>query len=106
MRAYNKMESTMRSIRIDRLTREICGRDTGSMSSSDRETVIPISLVIGLVAVVLLGGCQQTVAPLAVMPATLNPVYAAAENATGWMAVAHAQAARNGSGEQTADLSY
>ena len=50
----------MHTVRTRRLLREVCGPDTGSMTSMDRETVMPISLVLGIVVVVLLAGCQQS----------------------------------------------
>lgn len=96
----------MHTIRTRRLMREFCGPDTGTMSSSDRETVVPVSLAIGVVVVVLLAGCQRSVVPLTMMPATLTPVFAAAEDATSWISKAHAQAARDGSGEHSLDMSY
>ena len=94
----------MHTIRTRRLMREFCGPDTGSMSSQDRETVMPVSLAIGVVVVILLAGCQRSVAPLAVMP--LTAVSAAADDATSWVSRAHAQAAKNGSDEQSPDMSY
>lgn len=96
----------MHTIRTRRLMREFCWPDRGSMSSRDRETVVPVSLAIGVVVVVLLAGCQRSMVPLTMMPATLIPVSAAADDATSWISKAHAQAARDGSGEQLLDLSY
>ena len=46
----------MHTVRTQRLLREVCGPDTGSMTSVDRETVMPISLVLGIGVVVLLAG--------------------------------------------------
>ena len=64
----------MHTIRTRRLLREVCGPDTGSMTRMDRETVMPISLVLGIVVVVLLAGgtttgsmAQATPLPCAVM---------------------------------------
>ena len=96
----------MHTIRTRRLMREFCGPDTGSMSSRDREAVMPVSLAIGVVVVVLLAGCQRSMAPPAVMPASLTAVSAAADDATSWFSKAHARAARTGSGEQSLDMSY
>ena len=96
----------MHTIRTRRLMREFCGPDTGTMSSRDRETVMPLSLAIGVVVVVLLAGCQRSMVPLTMKPATLTPVSAAADDATSWMSKAHAQAARDGSGGQSPDMSY
>ena len=41
------------------LLREVCGPDTCSMARIDREAVMPVSLVTGVVVVVMLAGCQR-----------------------------------------------
>lgn len=99
----------MHTIRTRRLLREIVGPDTGSMSSMDRETVMPISLVVGAAVVVLLAGCQQfagkTIAAAA-RPSTaaVQPV----ENAhdSQWISRLHMQAAKSSSDDSLSDLSY
>ena len=96
----------MHTIRTRRLMREFCGPDTGSMSPMDRETVMPVSLAIGVVVVVLLAGCQQSSVRL---PAGLvEPASVATDNneLTDWFSKAHAQAAKGSSADQSLDMSY
>jgi hypothetical protein len=67
----------MHTVRTRRLLREICGPDTGSMTVTDRETVMPVSLIAGLTVVLLLAGCQQlggTGHTAASQPAAADPV--------------------------------
>ena len=96
----------MHTVRIRRLMREFCGPDTGSMSSMDRETVMPVSLAIGVVVVVLLAGCQQSAARLAATVVEQPAVTAETADLTDWFARAHARAATAGSADQPVDLSY
>lgn len=69
----------MHTVRTRRLLREICGPDTGSMTTMDRETVMPVSLVAGLAVVVLLAGCQQLASPA--NAAAVEPLPVAPETA-------------------------
>lgn len=99
----------MHTVRTRRLLREIAGPDTGSMSTLDRETVMPISLAIGVAVVALLAGCQQfagkTIAAAA-RPATavLQPAEDAHDSQ--WISRLHVQAAKSGSSDSLSDLSY
>ena len=99
----------MQTVRTRRLLREVCGPDTGSMTSMDRETVMPVSLVIGVAVVVLLAGCQQfagkTSTAAAVQPTPMVHAIADAQDSS-WISQAHAVAAKTGSDDSTPDLSY
>ena len=100
----------MHTVRTRRLLREVCGPDTGSMTTMDRETTMPISLVVGVVVVVLLAGCQQfasttstaavVVQPTPIAPATAN------DHDSHWISQAHALIAKTGFDISTPDLSY
>ena len=99
----------MHTVRTRRLLREVCGPDSGSMTSVDRETVMPISLVLGIVVVVLLAGCQQfvekTSAAAAAQPTpVVDSITYAHDNI--WISQAHARAAKIGSDGALSDLSF
>ena len=99
----------MHTVRTRRLFREVCGPDSGSMTSVDRETVMPISLVLGIVVVVLLAGCQQfaekTSAAAAAQPTpVVDSITYAHDNI--WISQAHARAAKTGSDGALSDLSF
>ena len=93
----------MHTVRTRRLLREICGPDTGSMTSMDRETVMPISLAIGLAVVVILAGCQQfagkATAAAVSQPDVVAHVVADAHDDSTWISQAHAQAAKTGNND-------
>lgn len=99
----------MHTVRTRRLLREICGPDTGSMTSMDRETVMPISLSIGVFVVVVLAGCQQfdskATAAAASQLGVVAHVVADAHDSS-WISQAHAQAAKIGTNDSAPDLSY
>lgn len=99
----------MHTIRTRRLLREICGPDTGSMTSMDRETVMPISLAVGVFVVVVLAGCQQfeskATPAAASQPGVVAHVVADAHDSS-WISQAHAQAAKAGTNDSAPDLSY
>ena len=98
----------MHTVRTRRLLREICGPDTGSMTSMDRETVMPISLVVGVAVVVLLAGCQQlasTANAAAVQPTPVIPL-AQGFHDSSWISQAHMQAAKAGSDHAVSDWSH
>ncbi len=92
----------MHTVRTRRLLREICGPDTGSMTSMDRETVMPISLAIGLAVVVILAGCQQfagkATAAAVSQPGAVAPVVADVYDSS-WISQAHAKAAKTGNND-------
>ena len=89
----------MHTVRTRRLLREICGPDTGSMTMSDRETAIPLSLVAGVTVVVMLSGCQQSgTANVEGVRVESSPNRFAADLHEGnRISKAHALAAKNGS---------
>jgi len=99
----------MHTVRTRRLLRQVCGPDTGSMTRMDRETVMPISLVLGLVVVVLLAGCQQlsdkTSTAAAAQPTPVVDSITYTHNSS-WISQAHARAANTGSDGAVSDLSY
>ena len=99
----------MHTVRTRRLLREICGPDTGSMTSMDRETVMPISLAIGLAVVVILAGCQQfagkATAAAVSQPDVVAHVVADAHDSS-WISQAHAQAVKTGTNDSAPDLSF
>ena len=92
----------MHTVRTRRLLREICGPNTGSMTSMDRETVMPISLAIGVVVVMVLAGCQQftgkATAAAVNQPGAVAHVVADAHDSS-WISQAHAQAAKTGTSD-------
>ena len=100
----------MQTVRTRRLLREVCGPDTGSMTGMDRETVMPVSLIIGVAVVVLLAGCQQFAGKTSTTAAAVNPavVVNAIPDAhdSSWISQAHAVIAKTGSDDSTSDLSY
>ena len=99
----------MHTVRTRRLLREICGPDTGSMTSMDRETVMPITLAMGVAVVVILAGYQQfagnATAAAVNQPKVVIPVIADAHDSS-WISQAHAVAAKTGTDDSAPDLSY
>ena len=99
----------MHTVRTRRLLREVCGPDTGSMTRRDRETVMPFSLVLGIVVVVLLAGCLQFEEKRSITAAAqpMPVVYAITDaHDSRWISQAHARAAKTGSDDAVSDLSY
>ncbi len=101
----------MHTIRTRRLLREIVGPDTGKMTSSDRETVVPISLAIGVAVIVLisLAGCKQlngTMSDAAVSRPVAVVQAATDAHDNRWISQAHAMAANNSADGAVSDLSY
>ena len=98
----------MQTVRTRRLSREVCGPDTSSMTSVDRKTVMPVSLVLGIVVVVLLAGCQQFVEKTSAAGAQPTPVVDSITYAhdSSWISQAHARAAKTGSDGAVSDLSF
>ena len=98
----------MHTVRTRRLLRDICGPETGSMTSMDRETVMPISLVAGLGVIVLLAGCQQfagTANAAAVQPTPVDPVVSHFHDGS-WISQAHVLAGKAGLAHAVSDLSH
>jgi hypothetical protein len=100
----------MHTIRTRRLLREIVGPDTGKMTHTDRETVIPISLVVGVAVVILLTtACQQidgkTSAAAVLQPEAVVQAITAVHDSS-WISQAHAVAVKNGSDGAVSDLSF
>ncbi len=99
----------MHTVRTRRLLREICGPDTGSMTSLDRETVMPISLAFGVAVVLVLAGCQQfagkATAAAVNQPEVVVNVVADIHDSS-WISQGHAQAVLSGTNDSAPDLSY
>ncbi len=100
----------MHTVYTRRLQREIVGPDTGKMTGTDRETVIPISLVIGFAVVILLTtACQQidgkTSAAAVLQPEAVVQATTAVHESS-WISQGHALAVKNGSDGAVSDLSF
>jgi hypothetical protein len=101
----------MHTIRTGSSLREIIGPVCGKMTRLDRETVMPMSLAIGVAVILIasLTGCQQFDAKMSVA-AALQPV--AVVNTTTdvhdnrWISQAHTLAQNNGADGAVSDLSY
>jgi hypothetical protein len=101
----------MHTILTRRMLRDTVDPDTGKMTSTDRETVMPILLATGVAVVVLmsLSGCKQlngnmTDASVSRPVAVVQAATDAHDNR--WISQAHALAAKNGADGAVSDLSY
>lgn len=101
----------MHTILNRRMLRETVDPNTGKMTSTDRENVMPILLAIGVAVIVVisLSGCKQLNGNMtdAAVSRPMSVVQAATDaHDNRWISQAHAQAANNSADGAVSDLSY